>query len=267
MHYGIAGYFTKDLAPTGAALGGAVYYSGLQAARLGARVSIVSSADATLDLSALDDSIQVHLQPSSQTTTFENRYDPAGNRTQWVLAQAKSIMLDAEMSFDVLHLAPMLNEIAVVPPSIAEKVVLTPQGWLRHIEPSGRVRQKSWRDVDWPAAWAVVFSEEDVDGREEDEVAIASRYSLAVCTRGAAPATLWANGQRWDIPTVATMVVDPTGAGDVFAAAFFVHLYQTENPQEAVRVGHCAASKFLETRTIAQWPAILSCLQESTQGV
>ena len=46
--------------------------------------------------------------------------------------------------------------------------------------------------------------------------------------------------RKFRAPTVKE--VDPTGAGDVFAAAFFIRLYQTRDPWEAARFATQLAS-------------------------
>jgi sugar/nucleoside kinase (ribokinase family) len=40
--------------------------------------------------------------------------------------------------------------------------------------------------------------------------------------------------------------VDPTGAGDVFAAAFLLHYHETEDPLAAAAFATCAASCVVE---------------------
>jgi sugar/nucleoside kinase (ribokinase family) len=80
-----------------------------------------------------------------------------------------------------------------------------------------------------------VISVEDVDGNETriEEMVAASRI-LAV-TEASLGARLYWNGdvRRFRPPTV--QEIDATGAGDVFAAAFFVRLYMTRDPWEAAR--------------------------------
>jgi sugar/nucleoside kinase (ribokinase family) len=43
-----------------------------------------------------------------------------------------------------------------------------------------------------------------------------------------------------------TPIIDPTGAGDIFAVAFFTYLAETNNPQLAVRAGHIAAASSIQ---------------------
>jgi sugar/nucleoside kinase (ribokinase family) len=72
-------------------------------------------------------------------------------------------------------------------------------------------------------------------------MALSSRI-LAV-TEGAEGTRLYWNGdvRRFRSPAIAE-VMDTTGAGDIFAAAFFVRLYTTRDPWEAARFATQLAS-------------------------
>jgi sugar/nucleoside kinase (ribokinase family) len=48
------------------------------------------------------------------------------------------------------------------------------------------------------------------------------------------------------VPSLPTEEIDPTGAGDVFAAAFLVRYHETGNPLEAAAFGACAAACVVE---------------------
>ncbi len=91
-------------------------------------------------------------------------------------------------------------------------------------------------------AGAVVISIEDVDYDEDriDEMAASCRV-LAV-TENESGARLYWHGdvRRFNAPQVE--VVDPVGAGDIFAAAFFVRLFTTRDPWEAARFATQLAS-------------------------
>ena len=55
-----------------------------------------------------------------------------------------------------------------------------------------------------------------------------------------------ARGQREVIPGFPRQEVDPTGAGDVFAAAFLMRYQETGDPSEAAVFACCAASCVVE---------------------
>ena len=66
---------------------------------------------------------------------------------------------------------------------------------------------------------------------------------ILVITEGASGSRVFWNGdiRRFQPPLVSE--IDPTGAGDIFAAAFFIRLNYTHNPWEAARFAtHLAAT-------------------------
>ena len=65
-------------------------------------------------------------------------------------------------------------------------------------------------------------------------------------TAGASGALLYVNGERYEVRPRRTREVDPTGAGDVFAAAFLVHYQRHADPWEAAEAATCAASLSVE---------------------
>jgi sugar/nucleoside kinase (ribokinase family) len=142
----------------------------------------------------------------------------------------------------IVHLAPMAQE---VDPTLASDfggafVGVTPQGWLREWDEQGRVRND-------PAVWtsaeqvlgqanAVVTSLEDLQG----DWAVAERWArwgrTLVVTRGAEGCTVFVKGEgARDFLAPRVEQVDPTGAGDIFAAAFFVNYYETGDPWASAR--------------------------------
>ena len=84
-------------------------------------------------------------------------------------------------------------------------------------------------------ASAAVLSIEDLanDERRVDELVPASR--ILVVTEGALGARLFWNGDFRHFSPPHVQEVDPVGAGDIFAAAFFFRLYNTRDPWEAAR--------------------------------
>lgn len=79
------------------------------------------------------------------------------------------------------------------------------------------------------------MSVEDVS-RDLELVEEMSHDTRILClTEGEAGAVLYWNGDRRRFRAAAVEEVDATGAGDIFAAAFFVRLYSTRDPWEAAR--------------------------------
>src|SRR5690606_14781126 len=116
-------------------------------------------------------------------------------------------------------------------------VGVTPQGWMRSWDQNGRVGKAEWPEADFvlSRSAAAVMSIEDVGYDEERIEEIATSCRVLAVTEADQGARLYWNGdvRRFRPPQV--QEVDPTGAGDIFAAAFFSRLYITRDPWEATR--------------------------------
>jgi CRP-like cAMP-binding protein len=87
-----------------------------------------------------------------------------------------------------------------------------------------------------------VLSEEDVGGDEAVIERYASLARLLVVTRGRNGCTVYASGQARHFPAPPMEEIDPTGAGDIFAAAFFFCYRRRGSPWEAARFANCVAA-------------------------
>ncbi len=79
------------------------------------------------------------------------------------------------------------------------------------------------------------MSVEDVNRDLEQVEAMAHQTRILCLTEGEAGAVLYWNGDRRRFRPVKVQEVDATGAGDIFAAAFFMRYYNTRDPWEATR--------------------------------
>jgi sugar/nucleoside kinase (ribokinase family) len=259
----VIGHATRDLLPDGSwRLGGGVAYAGATASRLGLRVGVLTSAppDVLLALQeALTSAVIVNV-PARAATTFENIYDATGRR-QFLRARAETLTLDdlppAWASARIVLLAPLAQE---VDPAFARTfpgalVAAAPQGWLRRWDVSGAVSPGPL-DVApqvLPHVRALILSRDDLlppaADHEQMEAANAviagwaRDVSLVVETRGAGGANLRAGGAPVEsFPGIVAREVDPTGAGDVFAAAFVCWLDRTgDAPAAMTFANHVAA--------------------------
>ena len=241
VDYLIVGHVAVDITPTGVQLGGTVSYSALTARALGLRVGIVTSSAADAPLQALD-GIQIVNIPAEQSTTFENIKTESGRR-QILHHQAAPILLEhipqVWRTASIIHLAPIAGELD---PSLAEQLSgkflgITPQGWMRTWDENGQVAACVWENSEQvlSQAGAVVMSVEDVNRDLEQVEAMAHQTRILCLTEGEAGAVLYWNGDRRRFRPVKVQEVDATGAGDIFAAAFFMRYYNTRDPWEATR--------------------------------
>jgi sugar/nucleoside kinase (ribokinase family) len=89
----------------------------------------------------------------------------------------------------------------------------------------------------------VILSEEDIEGDESLVIELSRSIPLVVLTRADRGATVLERGRLTDVPALRADVRDPTGAGDVFAAAFLGALHRGHNSIAAARWA-CAAAAF-----------------------
>jgi len=247
VDYVVIGHVAHDLTPEGPRLGGTVAYSALTARALGLRVGIFTASGPETPLEALKE-FPILSIASPQSTTFENIYTEHG-RVQYVRGQAVRLDLRHVPALwqrsPIIHLGPIADEMdAVLPASFSPALLgLTPQGWMRQWDVENRVHSRAWMDETALAkADAVVISREDVNGDEEQIEQMAHHTRVLAVTENAAGCVLYWNGDRRRFRAPRVPEVDPTGAGDIFAAAFFVRLFKTRDPWEAARFATQLAS-------------------------
>jgi len=241
VDYLVIGHVAHDLTPSGPRLGGTAAYSALTARALGMRVGVITANGPETSLDALGD-ILIVSTPSLHSTTFENIYSDSGRR-QVLHHQAVHLSLDHApepwQRTPIVHLGPIAQEVeAALPDSFSPSLLgLTPQGWMRAWDESGQVRQMGWESAEQilGQAGAVVVSIEDVSGDEEQIEFIATHTRVLAVTEGAAGARLYWHGDQRRFRAPEMDEIDATGAGDIFAAAFFIRLLTTQDPWEAAR--------------------------------
>ena len=87
-----------------------------------------------------------------------------------------------------------------------------------------------------------MISREDVGGDDELIEQMAHQTRVLAVTEGSAGAVLYWNGDRRRFRAPQVSEVDATGAGDIFATAFFIRLFNTRDPWEAARFATLIAS-------------------------
>jgi hypothetical protein len=254
------GHITLDRQPDGSFLpGGTVTYGGIQAARLGLHTGILTAgnpADFVGPLEPYHDELTIEMQPTLAATVFVNVGSGAARR-QTVEGWAGVIDLSrAALDARIIHLAPVARELDVdrLPEFLPETFVgATPQGWLRSWGADGHVREG---ELMLPTALtqrldALVMSDSEAPKTVAASAAVRAAGGIVVVTRGAAGCTLYLRDGECDVPAIHCPVVDDTGAGDIFAAAFFVALTEGQSPVEAARFANAAAGLSIGGRGVA----------------
>ncbi len=272
--YTTVGHVTIDVLEDGSRqAGGAAFYSALQAARLGLRAQIVTrGVEREIEdvLAPYRAELHLSIQPARHTTTLHTS-GSGSERVQRVLAWAGPICRELAVHTTILHLAPVARESPAGWRGSAAFVGLTPQGLVREWGgPRGRVggRGESWEHVRGKPqgliqiaaptgvamrlammvaaqCHALVVSEHERASCAALIEAASGAGALVAITAGEQPTTIiQARGggeAEVQVPAV-EMPHDDLGAGDVFAAAFFVSLSRGCDACEAARFANAAAA-------------------------
>jgi hypothetical protein len=253
--YIAVGHVTIDVLSDGTRrAGGTAFFSALQAARLGQRTLIVTQGvprEVEELLEPYRGELDLRVLPSARTTTLQTGGWGASRR-QHLLAWAGPLEYEHTRRLDTatLHLAPVAQEIS------------NASGWDRRggflgLTAQGMVRD--WRGVDGRISAvppsrgseqlagscdAVVLSEHERVCCAELIQRARDGGAVVAITAESRPSTLLLPGggmEELEVPPVASPV-DDLGAGDVFAAAFFVMLAAGEPPAHAVPFATAAAA-------------------------
>ena len=268
------GHFCYDVSPNGYILGGSASYSTLTARNLGHCARAVTAAGPNFDRqNPLLGGIETVYHESSDTTIFDNQYDEKGHRQQFILGIAQKLNgNDVPVEWrtsNIAYLCPIANEVsAEVVHCFSENTLIgaTPQGWLRQWDTNGRVAEKRWETAKeiLPYIDVLILSDEDLRRYPDELEKYIELAPIVVLTQGAQGATLFQNGTQVESDAYPVTEIDPTGAGDVFAAAFLINYYQNRSVEAALNFAHCVASFAVEgtgTSRIPKLPEVMSRLQ------
>jgi sugar/nucleoside kinase (ribokinase family) len=267
--YLIIGNVTRDNTPQGPILGGTSSYAAVTAHKLGAHVGLVTRVGP--DIPALDvlDGIEVvEYKSHDYSTTFENIYHD-GVRTQKLLALSGPLTLEhVPLSWResaIVHLAPIAQEFS---PSLARHfqnslIGATIQGWLRGRDAQQTVIYEAHPDLEGelPTIDILVMSLADVFGDRDLLVHFLTMAKIGVETLGPEGCLIYQDGQTTHVPVEPVAEVEPTGAGDIFAAAFFIEYGKTNNLLRAAQFANACASISVGRVGVQGTPSLAEVLQ------
>ena len=251
--YVVVGHVTRDLLPDGGyTLGGTATFAALAATRLGLAVGMLTSGGPEVEQLA-GEGLRVQCCPAGETTVFENIY-LGHRRLQYIRGLACTIhpedVPDLWRLAPIVHLGPIAQEVdtALVAAFPGALLGITPQGWLRSWDQQGLVSPAVWTESTrvLEAADLVVLSLDDLGGDRDLLQTYIDRSRLLVLTMGDQGAIVHRKGSAQRVPAYAVQEVDPTGAGDVFAAGYLIRYAETGDPIEAARYANCVASFVVE---------------------
>jgi sugar/nucleoside kinase (ribokinase family) len=132
----------------------------------------------------------------------------------------------------------------------ARAVGLTIQGLVRAIRPDGTVAPRPLAPD--PAALrgvtAAFVGDDEAAGQPDLAALLAAALPIVAFTHGARGCEVVEGGRARRVGVHPAREVDPTGAGDAFAAAFLLALARGDDPLAAARLGAAAGSIAVEGR-------------------
>jgi sugar/nucleoside kinase (ribokinase family) len=248
------GHVTSDRIQGREMPGGTVSYASLASQRLGWEAAVATAAGPDFDPVRDLPGIEVFLSRGTATTRFVNEYATDGTRQQFLSSRAAPVDLAVVPAAwhepDVLLLGPVAGEL---PKSAAlafqaEVVGAVAQGWLREFLPDGAVRPGPWSDPgrDLAGVHVLFLSQHDTEDALSAARELLGHVPIVVLTRGWRGSLVLTREATLDVPTLPRPEVDPTGAGDVFAAAFLLRYHESGDVADAAAFGACAASFVVE---------------------
>jgi hypothetical protein len=250
--YTTVGHVTIDVLSDGSRRpGGTAFYAALQAARLGRRARIVTQgvvAEIEQLLEPFASEFELEIHPATHTTTLET-VGAGHERRQRLLAWAGPIEEPGVLDSAIVHLAPVARETPAEYRGGDGFLGLTPQGLLREWSHVGAEITSVRGQVGSLAGMAdrcraIVLSELERAGCAELIAAARSRGAIVAVTDEASPALILP-GTDGEFAVPVPAVDHPRedlGAGDVFAAAFFLALHEGRSPGEAAAFANATAA-------------------------
>ncbi len=253
---------TPFLQPNGRVLSGCSTNACLALVKLGESATLVGTVGddfrSEIQADLAQHGIDYELSHSEQTGGFKLVYDHTGNRDLSVLGVAAPVPAHSN-GYHPVHfvlLGPILGEIDGVLARFARQnfdapILLDPQGLLRRIVDGEIVHVMSEAFVEVAKVSTVIKANEvealvvtGIDPRKDPEGAVKALRQfgckIAVVTLAEAGSIIYDGANLYPIPAYATNAIDPTGAGDTYAAGFMTKYLET--PEDLTAVGCFASS-------------------------
>lgn len=261
----VLGHITRDEQSDGSfTLGGATTFAAIAARNLGYRAGILTRAADDFPQAELLHDIELVRRPSASTTTFRNVYH--GNKRQQHVRDVAGELTAADVPADwhntkIVLLGPLAGELEhdIIHCFSPETLVaVSPQGWMREWDETGHVTAKPWDRASevLPHIQVLILSEEDLRAHPDHLAAFVELAPIVVETRGPEGCVVFRGGQAppLRVPAFPTTLIDPTGAGDSFAAGFLIRYHETGDPLTAARFGNATAALAIASPGAASMP-------------
>ena len=268
-HFAIDTIDSPKMTQVTTSVGGPPTYVSVAAARLGAKVAVISKVGSDFPEEYLDwlQKNNVNLSGLKQvrdraTTRFTLKYQTTWKRKLQLKARAPAITAsDAPSSLkaQVVHLAPIAGELQTEVVRKLRKsatlVSLDPQGFIRSFTKHGSVRHKRWIDpsvLELADVYKSSIHEIRMVTRTASLTQAATRIQdygvrIVIVTQGMRGSVLLFDEVFQKVPACKPQaLVDPTGAGDAYIGAFLAEYLKNKDPFWCACVGSAMASFVVE---------------------
>ncbi len=251
-------------------LGGAATYTSFAAKRLDATASVISRVGGNFPEAYLwwlrqegIDLSGVTKKADEPSTCFELKYnDDLSERVLKLKSKGAPISLDdvpTDLQAKAIHIAPIANEVSLEVvehiKQCADILSIDPQGLLRSFDEAGNVTENASVDTTIFSLINIYKSSQNeiykLTGESDLKQAIKAIHDVGVetviVTMGAKGSVLSVEGAQYNIAACPSQVlVDPTGAGDVFIGGFLTEYLRQKDSTWCACVGSAAASVVVE---------------------
>jgi sugar/nucleoside kinase (ribokinase family) len=203
--------------------------------------------------------IDYHLFQAEETGGFELLYDDRGDRELSILGIADNIPVytDGLDDADFILFGPILGEITIemayhIKKSCSDTpILLDPQGLLRQVRDNSitHVLTNEYKEI---AGLSTIVKANELETRiitstnprRNPDEAVKLLYDcgckIAIVTLAEAGSVIYDGNSIYHIPPYTTNAIDPTGAGDTYAAGFMIRYLEV--PDDLYSVGCFASS-------------------------
>jgi sugar/nucleoside kinase (ribokinase family) len=263
MKFLVIGNITKDTIRTKekeiVTFGGTSSYASITAKKLGCDTFVLSRGNHELYewIRNLDrQEIKVELEDSENVSHFVNDYRGIERKQFWASDAGKIDFKDLG-KMDIIHIGPIFNEITLDCVKKARKnaklLSLDVQGFVRSSDKE-EIIMKFWDErYDFLKYVDLVkvgrLESKSISKKTNYEEVCKDLVKLGVkvveLTLGEYGSIVFSD-KTYKIPVYRTTVIDKTGAGDVYAAAFAIRYFETKNVLESGLFASSAASFVIE---------------------
>jgi hypothetical protein len=228
----------------------------------GELVAVVSATGHGAVQEAASNGLEAYSNIASPQTIFED-WREGDSRRQRLVSRAPAIDQSLEplgqrgRNATAVFACPLLDELPLDCRSWfwSEFAALIPQGWFRHIDSNGIITLVPPDVSQITGPWDLIVLSHEEAAAIGDLAAWKKLARVLAVTEGSRGATIYSDDEIEHVPAfLPAEVVDTTGAGDVWAAAFAIRFMETRNITEAGRFASAAGAICVSRRGLRGVP-------------